>query len=114
MSSNFALKINVGGTTTGIDISEVIRNAYSIPAGTDIWSQPLYPCLMVGNYVQVCKNSKIGTPTPILYNGAYYYEYEADITTVPNLQSGTTKFTLFLMKNETPMTQYFHTPTRTQ
>ena len=114
MSSNFALKINVGGTTTGIDISEVIRNAYSIPAGTAIWSQPLYPCLMVGNYVQVCKNSKIGTPTPILYNGAYYYEYEADITTVPNLQLGTTKFTLFLMKKDTFMAQYFDFTNGTQ
>ena len=114
MSSNFALKINVGGTTTGIDISEVIRNAYSIPAGTDIWSQPLYPCLMVGNYVQVCKNSKIGAPTPILYNGAYYYEYEADITTVPNLQLGTTKFTLFLMKKDTFMEGYFDFTNGTQ
>ena len=114
MSSNFALKINVGGTTTGIDISEVIRNAYSIPAGTDIWSQPLYPCLMVGNYVQVCKNSNIGTPTPILYNGAYYYEYEANITTVPNLQLGTTKFTLFLMKKDTFMAQYFDFTNGTQ
>lgn len=114
MSSNFALKINVGGTTTGIDISEVIRNAYSIPAGTDIWSQPLYPCLMVGNYVQVCKNSKIGTPTPILYNGAYYYEYDADITTVPNLQLGATKFTLFLMKKDTFMEGYFDFTNGTQ
>ena len=114
MSSNFALKINVGGTTTGIDISEVIRNAYSIPAGTDIWSQPLYPCLMVGNYVQVCKNSKIGTPTPILYNGAYYYEYEANITTVPNLQLGSTKFTLFIMMKDSFMEQHFDFANGTQ
>ena len=107
MDVNFPLKINVGGTTTGIDISDVIRNAFSIPAGSDIWAQPLYPCLMVGNYVQVCKNSKVGTPTPILYNGAYYYEYDADITTVPNLTKGSKLFTLFLMKKDTFMAQYF-------
>lgn len=104
---NFPLKINVGGTTTGIDISDVIRNAFSIPSGSDIWAQPLYPCLMVGNYVQVCKNSKVGTPTPILYNGAYYYEYDADITTVPNLTKGSKLFTLFLMKKDSFMAQYF-------
>lgn len=114
MDVNFHLKINVGGTTTGIDISDVIRNAFSIPAGSDIWAQPLYPCLMVGNYVQVCKNSKIGTPTPILYNGAYYYEYEADITTVPNLQLGTTKFTLFLMMKDSLMEQHFDFTNGTQ
>lgn len=114
MDVNFPLKINVGGTTTGIDISDVIRNAFSIPSGSDIWAQPLYPCLMVGNYVQVCKNSKVGTPTPILYNGAYYYEYDADITTVPNLTKGSKLFTLFLMKKDSFMAQYFDFTNGTQ
>lgn len=107
LAVNFPLRINVGGTTTGIDISDVIRNAFSIPSGSDIWAQPLYPCLMVGNYVQVCKNSRVGTPTPILYDGAYYYEYDADITTVPNLKKGSELFTMFLMMKDSFMAQYF-------
>ena len=111
VSASTSVYINIERNAVGVPILDIVKESMAMSGATDEDAfSHIYPFLLVGDYMCALTNVRVGAITPIVYNNAWYTDFQVDmeaLRTLTTLPLGrTTPFTLFIVEVGVTNTQF--------